>query len=58
MTQSGDVVVINAGPEFRILGRTALGEGSHATPAIANGRMFLRGFEHLFCLEADRILAK
>jgi outer membrane protein assembly factor BamB len=58
MTQSGDVVVIDAGPEFRVLGRTSLGEGTHATPAIANGRMFLRGFEHLFCLEADRSLAK
>ncbi len=25
---------------------------THATPAVSNGRMFIHGFEHLFCLEA------
>jgi outer membrane protein assembly factor BamB len=58
VTQNGEVVVIAASPEFGVLGRTPLGEGSHATPAISNGRMFIRGFEHLFCLEADRPGAK
>jgi outer membrane protein assembly factor BamB len=58
MTQAGEVVVIAAGPEFKVLGRNPLGEASHATPAVANGRMFLRGFQHLFCLGADRGLAK
>jgi outer membrane protein assembly factor BamB len=57
-TQTGEIVVIAAGPEFKILGRTPLGEGSHATPAISNGRMFIRGFEHVFCLEAERTGAK
>ncbi len=35
-----------------------LGEGSHATPAVSNGRMFIRGFEHVFCLEAEKSAAK
>jgi outer membrane protein assembly factor BamB len=58
MTQDGEVVVVDASPEFKILGRTNLGEGSHATIAVSNGRMFLRSFEHLFCLEADRAKAR
>lgn len=58
VTQTGEVVVIEAGPEFKLLGRTPLGEGSHATPAVANGRMIIRGFEHVFCLEAEKSAAK
>ncbi len=54
VTEPGEVVVIAASLEFKLLGRTPLGEGSHATPAVSNGRMFLRGFEHLMCLEAQR----
>jgi outer membrane protein assembly factor BamB len=58
VTQTGEVVVIAAAPEFKLLGRTALGEGSHATPAVANGRMIIRGFEHVFCLEAEKSAAR
>jgi outer membrane protein assembly factor BamB len=53
-TEEGDIIVLAASPEFKELGRTPLGEGSHATPAVANGRMFIRGFEHLFCIEAKK----
>jgi outer membrane protein assembly factor BamB len=52
IAQDGTVAVIEAGPQYKLLGKTELGEGSHSTPAISGGRMFLRGFEHLFCLKA------
>jgi outer membrane protein assembly factor BamB len=52
IAQDGTVAVIEAGREYKLLGKTELGEGSHTTPAISGGRMFLRGFEHLFCLKA------
>lgn len=48
----GTVIVIDAASEYKLLGKSQLGEGCHATPAIAGGRMFFRGFEHLFCLKA------
>jgi len=32
--------------------RSQLGEAINATPAISNGRMFLRGFKKLYCLES------
>ena len=45
-------MTIKASPKYELLGRSQLGEPTHATPAISNGRMFLRGFAKLYCLEA------
>ncbi len=50
ITVDGDVVVLRAGPKYELLGVNPLGEKSHATPAVANGRMFLRTFSHLICI--------
>jgi outer membrane protein assembly factor BamB len=50
ITVDGDVVVLRAGPTYELLGVNPLGEKSHATPAVANGRMFLRTFSHLICV--------
>jgi outer membrane protein assembly factor BamB len=47
ISAKGEVVVIEAGDAFKVLGRSDLGEGSHATPAIANGVMYLRTSSHL-----------
>jgi outer membrane protein assembly factor BamB len=52
MSESGDVEVVAASPEFEHLGTTPLNDPSHSTPAIANGRLFLRSFHRLACLEA------
>ena len=51
-SRSGEFTVIKASPKYELLGRSQLGEATHATPAISNGRMFLRGFKNLYCLEA------
>ena len=42
ITEDGQVVVLAAGPEFRPLARNELGEPSRATPAVADGRLYLR----------------
>lgn len=52
--EEGNVAVIDAGPEFKVLGKSTLGGRSHATPAVAGGRLFFRTFERLMCLEADK----
>jgi outer membrane protein assembly factor BamB len=49
-SQNGDVFVLAAEPTYRLLARNALGEGVTATPAVAGGRLFLRGEHHLFCV--------
>lgn len=43
----GEAVVLAASEEYQLVARNPLGEGSHSTPAIAGGRMFLRTFSHL-----------
>ena len=52
--RSGECVVISAGREKKVLGQSSLGEPSHSTPAVANGQLLIRGFKHLFCLEAKK----
>lgn len=52
LTESGDVVVVRAGDHFEEIGRIPLGEESHATPAVANGHLYLRTFRHLMALKA------
>ncbi len=47
MSTRGDLVVIAAAERFQLVGRIPLGEGSNATPAISEGRMYLRTFTHL-----------
>ncbi len=50
MTTTGDVVVLKAAGTYEVLAVNALGEKSHATPAVGDGRMFLRTESHLFAI--------
>ena len=47
ISRKGELVVLAASPEYRELGRYNLPEGTHATPAIAQGNLFIRTFTHL-----------
>jgi outer membrane protein assembly factor BamB len=46
----GDVFVYPAAPEFKLLAKNSLGERILATPAVVNGRMYIRGATHLYCI--------
>ena len=48
LSEDGDTFVIQAGPEFKLLGRNSLGEMSMATPAVANGSLILRTANTLY----------
>lgn len=50
--EGGKVTVIEAGPEFKELGTADLGDSTYSTPAVANGRLYLRTFSRLKCLVA------
>jgi len=50
ITRNGEVAVFKSGDEFQLLGITALGEPSHATPAVSGGKMYLRTTGHLISL--------
>ena len=42
LSEDGDTYVIQAGPEFKVLGRNSLGEMALATPAVAHGSLIIR----------------
>ena len=50
---AGEVVCIAAADKYEPLGRSQLGETSHATPAVHQGKMFLRTESSLACLPAE-----
>jgi outer membrane protein assembly factor BamB len=48
--QDGIVFVFPAAPSFKLLARNPLGEQVIASPAVADGRLYIRGAAHLFCI--------
>jgi len=49
-SRQGDVFVLAAGEKPELLARNPLGEPSHATPAVANGVLYLRTLSHLISI--------
>jgi outer membrane protein assembly factor BamB len=47
--ETGDVLVCKAAKEYEEVAKANLGEGVFASPAVADGRVFIRGTTHLFC---------
>ena len=48
LSEDGDTYVIQAGPEFEIIGRNPLNEFSLSTPAIAQNSLFIRTQSKLY----------
>lgn len=46
----GQTTVLEAGPKFNVLARNPLGERVQASPAIADGRFYIRTAGSLFCI--------
>jgi outer membrane protein assembly factor BamB len=49
IAEDGEMVVFKAGKEFEEVARVKLGEGVFASPAVAEGKLFVRGVTHLYC---------
>lgn len=49
-SRAGEVVVLAAAPKFELLARNVLDEPCHATPAVANDRLYIRTEATLFCI--------
>lgn len=49
-SEDGEVFVVRAGPKFEILATNEMGEPLMATPALADGTMYIRGQHHLFAV--------
>ncbi|MCY1721520.1 PQQ-binding-like beta-propeller repeat protein [Prolixibacteraceae bacterium Z1-6] len=46
----GVVTVFKPGPTFELVAKNPIGEVMNASPAISNGKIYLRGDKHLFCI--------
>ncbi len=53
MSTDGKCIVLAASPEFQRLADNPVLDGSHSTPAVAHGQLYLRTFRHLTCLGGD-----
>jgi outer membrane protein assembly factor BamB len=49
-SEDGDTFIVKAGPNHEILATNSLGEAVYASPAIADGRIFIRGEKNLYCI--------
>jgi outer membrane protein assembly factor BamB len=49
-SEDGDTFMIKAGPTHEILGTNSVGEPVYASPAIADGRIFIRGEKNLYAI--------
>ena len=50
VSENGDTIVVKAGSAPQIVARNPIGERALASPAISNGRLFLRTDEHLLAI--------
>ena len=49
-SEDGDTFIVKAGPTHEIIGVNSIGEAVYASPAIADGRIFIRGEKNLYCI--------
>ena len=49
-SEDGDTFMVKAGPKHEVLGTNSVGEPVYASPAIADGRIFIRGEKNLYCI--------
>ena len=54
VSEDGDTFVMQAGPEFRLLGRNSLGEMTLASPAVGAGSLFIRTATKLYRIARRR----
>lgn len=54
LSDDGVARIVRPGPEYVEVSRNELGEGCFASPAISQGRLFVRGERNLFCIGTER----
>jgi outer membrane protein assembly factor BamB len=50
INDNGQINVVKPGRKFDCVATYELGEPCYASPAISDGKVFMRGFKHLFCI--------
>lgn len=52
LADDGTMFIVKPKSEFELVAKNAIGETCHATPAITNGRIYIRSTTHLWCIGA------
>ena len=50
LSEKGETTVLEAGPQYKVLARNALGEKCKASIAASGGKLFIRGQNNLYCI--------
>jgi outer membrane protein assembly factor BamB len=50
LSEQGITFIAEVGSEYKELARCELGEDCHASPAFADGRIYIRGLKNLYCI--------
>ena len=53
IASGGKSYVVKAGPKLDVLGMNDLGDPSHASPAVAGGRLLIKGGKYLYCIGTE-----
>ena len=53
LDDGGTTFVLASGPEFKLLASNVIDEQAWSTPAVANGNLYLRTIDHLYCIGAN-----
>ena len=51
--RDGVTDVLDAGPQLKVLATNVLGDGFDASPALVDGEIYLRGYQHLYRISQD-----
>ena len=54
INNKGEIATVQATSKYKLLATSKLPEATQATPAIANGCMYIRTFNHLICVGAKK----
>ena len=52
LSETGSMFIVEAAADFRQIARCEVGEPCFASPAFADGRIYIRGTENLYCIAA------
>lgn len=51
--QQGTCHLVKAAPEYQLIAQNPLGELTRSSVAIAKGKLYIRTYEHLYCIEVE-----
>ena len=50
-SEDGNTFVVKAGPQHEILKTNTIDEPIYTTPALANGKIYIRGEKNIYCVQ-------